>query len=192
VAAVVHPIASARPSGTVRVSGVGLQWRRRTSSVEPVVPTPSYSAARQGPTSLLMGWAFPIRTRVKGPMGRGGEINPTHCTPKQMPQLGSRERWCSPRRNLPARGGGNGILSRAPAAIGDCHHRRHRTQPRNIACGAPASPTHMEKTRPVSVEARVLMCKCNLLRLRLPCITISPDSCKKRPIKDFLQNFAYG
>jgi hypothetical protein len=34
-----------------------------------------------------------------------------------MPQLGSRERWCSPRRNLPARGGGNGILSRAPAAI---------------------------------------------------------------------------
>jgi hypothetical protein len=69
VAAVVHPIASARPSGTVRVSAVGLQWRRRTSSSEPVVPTPSYSAARQGPTSLLMGWASPIRTRVKGPMG---------------------------------------------------------------------------------------------------------------------------
>jgi hypothetical protein len=70
VAAVVHPIASARPSGTVRVSVVGLQWRRRTSSSEPVVPTPSYSAARQGPTSLLMGWASLIRTRVKGPMGR--------------------------------------------------------------------------------------------------------------------------
>jgi hypothetical protein len=48
----------------------GLHWRRRTSLSEPVAPTPSYSAARQGPTSLLMGWASPIRTRVKGPMGR--------------------------------------------------------------------------------------------------------------------------
>jgi hypothetical protein len=33
-------------------------------------PLPLICAARQGPTSLLMGWAFPIRTRVKGPMGR--------------------------------------------------------------------------------------------------------------------------
>jgi hypothetical protein len=35
-----------------------------------VAPTPSYSAARQGSTSLLTGWASPNRTRVKGPMGR--------------------------------------------------------------------------------------------------------------------------
>jgi hypothetical protein len=57
------------PSRSVRVWSRGLQWRRRTSLVEPVAPTPSYSAARQGPTSLLTGWASPIRTRVKGPMG---------------------------------------------------------------------------------------------------------------------------
>jgi hypothetical protein len=37
---------------------------------EPVAPTPSYSAAQQGPTSPLTGWASPIRTRVKGPMSR--------------------------------------------------------------------------------------------------------------------------
>jgi hypothetical protein len=57
------------PSRSVRVWSEELQWRRRTSWSEPVAPTPSYSAARQGPTSLLTGWAFPIRTRVKGPMG---------------------------------------------------------------------------------------------------------------------------
>jgi hypothetical protein len=57
------------PSRSVRIWSEELQWRR-TSWSEPVVPTPSYSAARQGPTSLLTGWASPIRTRVKGPMGR--------------------------------------------------------------------------------------------------------------------------
>jgi hypothetical protein len=76
------PFASAPPSRSVRVWSRGLQWRRRTSLSEPVAPTPSYSAARQGPTSLLTGWASPIWTRVKGP-GQGptrpigGEINPT-------------------------------------------------------------------------------------------------------------------
>jgi hypothetical protein len=69
VATVGHPIASAPPSRSVRVWSEELQWRRRTSSIEPVAPTPSYSAARQGPTSLLTAWASPIRTRVKGPMG---------------------------------------------------------------------------------------------------------------------------
>jgi hypothetical protein len=58
------------PSRSVRVWSGVLQWRQRTSLVELVAPTPSYSAAWQGPTSLLMGWASPIRTRVKGPMGR--------------------------------------------------------------------------------------------------------------------------
>jgi hypothetical protein len=75
-AAVGHPVASAPPSGSVRVWSGGLQWRRRTSWSEPVAPTPSYSAARQEPTSLLTGWASPIWTWVKGPMGRW-EINPT-------------------------------------------------------------------------------------------------------------------
>jgi hypothetical protein len=65
-----HPVASASPSRSAGVLEWGLQWWRRTSLFEPVAPTPSYSAARQGPTSLLTGWASPIRTRVKGPMGR--------------------------------------------------------------------------------------------------------------------------
>jgi hypothetical protein len=68
--AVVLPVASALPLGRLGL-GVGkLLWRRRTSCPEPMAPTPSYSAARQGPTSLLTDWASPIRTRVKGPMGR--------------------------------------------------------------------------------------------------------------------------
>jgi hypothetical protein len=58
------------PSGSARVRSVGLLWRRRTSYPEPVAPTPSYSVARQGPTSLLTGWASQIRTRVNGQMGR--------------------------------------------------------------------------------------------------------------------------
>jgi hypothetical protein len=70
VASMGHPVASAPPSGSVRVWSGELQWRRRTSCPEPVPPTPSYSAAQQGPTSLLTGWTSPIRTRVKGLMGR--------------------------------------------------------------------------------------------------------------------------
>jgi hypothetical protein len=66
---VVLPIASTRLSRSVRVRSGMLQWRRRTSWSEPVAPTPSYSAARQGPTSLPTGWASLIRTRAKGPMG---------------------------------------------------------------------------------------------------------------------------
>ena len=35
------------------------------------VPTSSiYGTARRGPTSRLLGWASPIRTRVKGPVSR--------------------------------------------------------------------------------------------------------------------------
>jgi hypothetical protein len=68
--AVEHPVSSARPSGSVRVCSGELQWRRQTSCLEPVAPTLSYSAGRQGPTSLLTGWASPIRTRIKAPMGR--------------------------------------------------------------------------------------------------------------------------
>jgi hypothetical protein len=46
--------------------GVGeLLWRRLTSCTEHVSPTRVH-----GPTSLLTGWASPIRTRFKGPMGR--------------------------------------------------------------------------------------------------------------------------
>jgi hypothetical protein len=80
VAAAVHPIASARPSGMVRVSGVGLQWWWRTWLSEPVAPTASYSAARQGPTSLLTGWASRSgrESRAQWAVGPiGGEINPT-------------------------------------------------------------------------------------------------------------------
>ena len=31
---------------------------------EPLIPPPLYRAARRGPTSLILGWASPIRTRV--------------------------------------------------------------------------------------------------------------------------------
>jgi hypothetical protein len=65
-----HPVASAPPSRSARVLEWGLWWRRQTSWSEPVAPTPSYSVARQGPTNLLTGWASPIRTWVKIPMGR--------------------------------------------------------------------------------------------------------------------------
>jgi hypothetical protein len=75
--AVVLPVTSALPLGWLGLGVWGLLCRRRTSLSEPVAPTPSYSVARQGPTSLLMGWASPIWMRVKGPMGRCGEINPT-------------------------------------------------------------------------------------------------------------------
>jgi hypothetical protein len=65
------------PSRSARVRSVGLLWRWRTSCPEPVAPTPSYSAARQGPTSLLTSWVSPIRTRIKGQWAVGGEINLT-------------------------------------------------------------------------------------------------------------------
>jgi hypothetical protein len=76
------PIASAPPFGSVRVWSGVLQWRRRTSFSGPVAPTPSYSAARQGPTSLLTGWAsrFGCESRAQWAVGPiGGEINPTLC-----------------------------------------------------------------------------------------------------------------
>jgi hypothetical protein len=66
---VVLPVTSAPPSESVRVWSGMLQWWRRTSLSEPMAPTPSYSVARQGPNSILTGWASPNRTRVKGPIG---------------------------------------------------------------------------------------------------------------------------
>jgi hypothetical protein len=55
---------------------VGLQWRRRTSLVEPVAPTPSYSAARQGPHQPSNVLGVPDPDASQGPP-IGGEINPT-------------------------------------------------------------------------------------------------------------------
>ena len=63
-----------------RFSAPSLDWIRvRTMGIvaatnlvtSAAVPTSSiYSTARRGPTSHLLGWASPIRTRVKGPVRR--------------------------------------------------------------------------------------------------------------------------
>jgi hypothetical protein len=54
--------------------GQGLEWATTVVAANlvfgAVAPTPCYSAARQWAASLLTGWVSPIRTRVKGPMGR--------------------------------------------------------------------------------------------------------------------------
>jgi hypothetical protein len=53
---------------------VGLQWRRRTSLVEPVAPTPSYSAARQGPHQPSNGLGVPDPDASQGPNGPLGPL----------------------------------------------------------------------------------------------------------------------
>jgi hypothetical protein len=67
-------IASAPPSRTVRVWSGGLQWRRRTSLSEPVAPTPSYSAARQGPHQPSNGLGVPDPDASQGPNGPLGPL----------------------------------------------------------------------------------------------------------------------
>jgi hypothetical protein len=57
------------PSRSVRVWSRGLQWRRRTSLVEPVAPTPSYSAARQGPHQPSNVLGVPDPDASQGPNG---------------------------------------------------------------------------------------------------------------------------
>jgi hypothetical protein len=58
------------PSQSARVRSVGATVAAANLVSRAAAPTPCYSDARQGPTSLLPGWASPIRTRVKGLMGR--------------------------------------------------------------------------------------------------------------------------
>jgi hypothetical protein len=53
---------------------VGLQWRRRTLSLEPVAPTPSYSAARQGPHQPSNGLGVPDPDASQGPNGPLGPL----------------------------------------------------------------------------------------------------------------------
>jgi hypothetical protein len=62
------------PSRSVRVWSRGLQWRRRTSSVEPVAPTPSYSVARQGPHQPSNGLGVPDPDASQGPNGPLGPL----------------------------------------------------------------------------------------------------------------------
>ena len=55
--------------------GLGLGWWDTVAATNLVtwaaVPTSSiYGTARRGPTIHLLGWASPIRTRVKGPVRR--------------------------------------------------------------------------------------------------------------------------
>ena len=55
----------------IRVRTVGIVAATNLVS-SAVVPTSSiYGTARRGPTSRLLGWASPIRTRVKGPVAVG-------------------------------------------------------------------------------------------------------------------------
>jgi hypothetical protein len=76
VAMVGHPIASAPPSRSVRVWSGVLQWRRRTSCPEPMAPTPSYSAARQGPMAHQPsnGLGVPDPDASQGPNGPLGPL----------------------------------------------------------------------------------------------------------------------
>jgi hypothetical protein len=53
---------------------VGLQWRRRTSLLEPVAPTPSYSAARQGPHQPSNGLVVSDPDTSQGPNGPLGPL----------------------------------------------------------------------------------------------------------------------
>ena len=49
---------------------MGKTGRRRTSFLELPVPILSLWDYAMGPTSLILGWALPIRSRVKGPVDR--------------------------------------------------------------------------------------------------------------------------
>ena len=63
------PVASAHPQiGLGFFSGFG--GARRTSCCVPPASTSLYSAAQRGPTNHVLGWAPPIRARIKGLIGR--------------------------------------------------------------------------------------------------------------------------
>jgi hypothetical protein len=63
------------PLRSVRVLEWGYSGGGEPRQLSPWPPLPLILLRDRGPTSLLTGWASPIRTRVKGPIG--GEINPT-------------------------------------------------------------------------------------------------------------------
>jgi hypothetical protein len=58
------------PSRSVRVWEWGYSGGGEPRVLSPWPPLPLIVLRDRGPTSLLTGWASPIRTRVKGPMGR--------------------------------------------------------------------------------------------------------------------------
>jgi len=65
------PSLSAPPSlDRVRVWMVGTVAAANLVSSAAVPTSSIYGTARRGPTSRLLGWASPIRTRVKGPVRR--------------------------------------------------------------------------------------------------------------------------
>jgi hypothetical protein len=74
MAPVEHPVASARPSRSVRVWSGELQWQRRTSCSETMAPTPSYSAARQGGHQPSNGLGVPDPDASQGPNGPLGPL----------------------------------------------------------------------------------------------------------------------
>ena len=57
------------PSDRARFFG-GFGGARRTSCCVPPASTSLYSAAQRGPTNHVLGWAPPIRVRIKGLIGR--------------------------------------------------------------------------------------------------------------------------
>ena len=63
------PVASAHPQiGLGFFDGFG--GARRTSYCVPPASTSLYSTAQQGSTNHVLGWAPPIRARIKGLIGR--------------------------------------------------------------------------------------------------------------------------
>ena len=62
------PVASAHPQIGLGFFG-GFGGARRTSCCVPPASTSLYSVAQQGPTNHVLGWAPPIRARIKGLIG---------------------------------------------------------------------------------------------------------------------------
>ena len=63
------PVASAHPQIGLGFFG-GFGGARRTSYCVPPASTSLYSAAQWGPTNHVLGWAPPIRARIKSLIGR--------------------------------------------------------------------------------------------------------------------------
>ena len=63
------PVASAHNQIGLGFFG-GFGGARQTSCCVPPAPTSLYSAAQQGPTNHVLGWAPPIRVQIKRPVDR--------------------------------------------------------------------------------------------------------------------------
>ena len=63
------PVASAHPQIGLEFFG-GFGGARRTSCCVPPASTSLYNAVQREPTNHVLGWASPVRARIKGLIGR--------------------------------------------------------------------------------------------------------------------------